>query len=61
MIPTWKENRSHLDKSRLLFLIGYLFDEQKVINYFRIRDSFDFKRLSILRKNIYWKSYKWSI
>ena len=53
MLPTWKENRSHLDKSRLSFLIGYLFDEQKVINYFRIRDSFDFKRLSILRKNIF--------
>ena len=52
-LPTWKENQSSIDNSRISFLIRYLHDEQKVINYFEIRDSFDFKRLSTLRKNIF--------
>ena len=53
MLPTWKFNNSPTDKSRISFLIGYLYDEQKLINYFKIRDSFDFKRLSFLRKKIF--------
>ena len=30
MLPTWKFNNSHLDQSRILFLIGYLYHERKV-------------------------------
>ena len=53
MLPTWKFNDSSTGKSRISFLVGYLYDNQKIMNYFKIKDSFDFKRLSILRKNVF--------
>ena len=53
MLPTWQFNDSSTGKSRISFLVGYLYDNQKIMNYFKIKDSFDFKRLSILRKNVF--------
>ena len=53
MLPNWKFNNSSTDKSRISFLVGYLDNNQKVLKYFKINDSFDFKRLSILRKNVF--------
>ena len=61
MLPTWIENHWSTDRSRIFFLKGYLYDEQKVINYFKIRDSFDFKRLTVIKKTFLGWAYKWSI
>ena len=55
MLPTWIENHWSTDRSRIFFLKGYLYDEQKVINYF------DFKRLTVIKKTFFGWAYKWSI
>ena len=53
MLLAWIENHWSTDRSRISFLKGYLYDEQKVINYFKMKDSFDFKRLTVIKKTFF--------
>ena len=51
MEPTWQINNSANDNSRLSFLVGYLYDEKKVKDFFNITNSYDFTSLMVMRKN----------
>ena len=51
MEPTWQINNSANDNSRLSFLVGYLYDEKKVKDFFNITNSYDFTSLTVMRKN----------
>ena len=50
MQTTWQINNSANDNSRLLFLVGYLYDEKKVKYFFNITNSYDFRSLTVMRK-----------
>ena len=50
MQPTWQFNNSANDNSRILFLVGYLYDEKKIKDFFNITNSHDFTTLTTIRK-----------
>ena len=52
MQPTWQFNNSANDNSRISFLVGYLYDEKKIKDFFNITNSFDFTTLTTIRKNL---------
>ena len=51
MVKNWQINNSANDNSRLSFLVGYLYDEKKVKDFFNITNSYDFTFLMVMRKN----------
>ena len=53
MLPSWQPNGSINDKSRLLFLVGYIFEEKKLKDFFKITNSYDFTTLTPIKKKLY--------
>ena len=52
MLPTWQPNRSINDKCRLSFLVGYIFEEEKLKDFFKVTNSYDFTTLTPIKKNL---------
>ena len=52
MLPSWQPNRSINDKSRLSFLVGYIFEEKKLKDFFKITNSYDFTTLTPIKKKL---------
>ena len=52
MILTWQPNRSINDTSRLSFLVGYIFEEEKLKDFFKVTNSYDFTTLTPIKKNL---------
>ena len=53
MQPTPQFNNSANDRSRISFLVGYLFFEKKIKDFLNITNSYDFTNLTALRKNLF--------
>ena len=53
MLPTWQFNNSANDNSRILFLVGYLYDEKKIKDFFNKTNSYDFTTLTTIRKKLF--------
>ena len=52
MLPSWQPNGSINDKSRLSFLVGYIFEEKKLKDFFKITNSYDFTTLTPIKKKL---------
>ena len=53
MLSTWQPNGSINDKSRLSFLVGYIFGEKKLKYFFNIINTYDFTTLTPIKiKNL---------
>ena len=57
MLPSWQPNGSINDKSRLSLLVGYIFEEKKLKDFFKITNSYDFTTLTPIKKKFIW-NYK---
>ena len=55
MLSTWQPNGSINYKSRLSFLVGYIFGEKKLKYFFNITNTYDFTTVTPIKKNIYLK------
>ena len=55
MLPIWQPNRSINDKSRLSFLVAYIFEEEKLKDFFKITNLYDFTTLTPIKKKNYLK------
>ena len=53
MLPIWHFNNSAKDKSRISFLVGYIYDVKKLKDFFNITNLYDFTALTSIRKNSY--------
>ena len=52
MLSTWQPNGSINDKSRLSFLVGYIFEEKKLKDFFKITNSYDFTTLTPIKQKL---------
>ena len=52
MLPSWQPNGSINDKSRLSFLVGYIFEEKKLKDFFKLTNSYDFTTLTPIKKKL---------
>ena len=50
MLPSWQLKGSINNKSRLSFLVGYIFEEKKLKGFFKIINSYDFTTLTSIKK-----------